>query len=77
MTKEEAAVLLRALVAQYGPRWDATVPQSAYLKLIEINEVLNSSADRLAALGLSQSAALAGEGRSIAASPKAQAGSGR
>ena len=76
MSKEEAAALLRALVAQYGPRWDVTVPQSAYLQLIEINKVLTTSTDRLAALGSSRGAALAGERRSIAASRTVQPDSG-
>jgi hypothetical protein len=52
MTKEEAAVAFRQLVAQYGIHWNNQVPREAYERVQEINKVLTTVAERRAALGL-------------------------
>lgn len=50
LTREEAMSLFRALVARYGLKWTASVPQRAYNELNRINGVLDED-DRREALG--------------------------
>lgn len=40
MNKEKAKKQFRDLIAQYGLKWDATVPRKAYEELNQINQFL-------------------------------------
>jgi len=55
MTRDEAMIEFRALIARYGLRWTAAaVPtQGPWDRLAEVNKVL-TEADRREALGLSR-----------------------
>ena len=51
MTRTKAMDTFRALVAQHGLQWTASVPREAHALLAECNKVL-TAADRREALGL-------------------------
>jgi len=52
LTREQAIAEFRLLVRQYGLRWTASVPASAYERLNRVNTILTTENDRREALGL-------------------------
>jgi hypothetical protein len=51
LTRDEAIVEFRKLVAEYGLHWGANVPRAAYYRMAAVNKLLTER-DRREALGV-------------------------